>query len=55
MARPRIQDGSVKKRVIAFRIEDQGFVRLKEIADRYGISVSDTVRQLLDITLDKLK
>ena len=54
MVRLIIQNSRVKDRLIAFRVDDKTYIRLKEIAKRYDISVSEAVRQMVDITLDKL-
>lgn len=55
MERHLIQDGRVKDRLIAFRVDDKTYIRLKEIAKRYDIGVSEAVRQMVDITLNRLR
>lgn len=55
MGRKIIQDGSGKRRMIVFRVSESDYTRLKTIANKYRSSVSNTARQLLGISIEKLE
>ena len=55
MGRKIIQDGSGKRRIIVFRVSESDYTRLKTIANKYRSSVSNTARQLLGISMEKLE